>query len=213
MESVADASVLIYVINSACSDDVQENKLMQLCKQLQSETGMNNLNSFDSKYMMFVCNNWELVEKKERSDPGAGNRYWKEIVLKIQKYFPGISEHDQLYKLSTTEARRCRRSGTVMSDLFKKVHERLRALIRSSHKGKMQKHYRWLDSLLQHVQTHVLVRIQFANDGSKSNNEVKQGFEKLQRFVLESKKMKEDLKQQAYARCTHMVLLIETHLN
>ncbi|KAH3801903.1 hypothetical protein DPMN_155565 [Dreissena polymorpha] len=76
---------------------------MQLCKQLQSETGMNNLNSFDSKYMMFVCNNWELVEKKERSDPGAENRYWKEIVLKIRKYFPGISEHDQLYKLITTE--------------------------------------------------------------------------------------------------------------
>ncbi|KAH3801883.1 hypothetical protein DPMN_155545 [Dreissena polymorpha] len=100
-----------------------------------------------------------------------------------------------------------------MSDLFKKVHERLRDLIRSSHEGKMQKHYRWLDSLLQQVQKHVLVRIQFANDGSKSNNEVKQGLEKLQRFVLESKTMKEDLKQQAYARCTHMVLLIETHLN
>ncbi|KAH3801886.1 hypothetical protein DPMN_155548 [Dreissena polymorpha] len=104
MESVADSSVLIYVINSACPDDVQENKLMQLCKQLQSDTRLNNLNSFDAKCIMFVCNNWEIVEKKESSDPGAEKKIWKEVVTKIKKYFPGISEHDQIYKLRTNEA-------------------------------------------------------------------------------------------------------------
>ncbi|XP_052224300.1 uncharacterized protein LOC127839946 [Dreissena polymorpha] len=105
MKSVDDASILIYVVNSACSDGIQEKKLMQMCKQLQSDARVDNLNSFDPKcMMMFVCNNWDIVEEKERSDPGAESRIWKEIVTKIQKYFPGISEHDQIYKLGTTEA-------------------------------------------------------------------------------------------------------------
>ncbi|XP_052221389.1 uncharacterized protein LOC127837954 isoform X2 [Dreissena polymorpha] len=212
MESVDDASILIYVVNSACTDGIQENKLMQMCKQLQSDARVGNLNSFDPKCMMFVCNNWDIVEKKERSDPGAENRIWREIVTKIQKYFPGISEHDQIYKLSTTEASRSRRSGNVMSDRFKKVHEGFRNVILASQKGKLQKHFSWLESLLQHIRKHALVRLQFANDTSKSNDDVKQAFKKLQRFIAESTKMKVDLKQRARSRCTQMVVLLETHL-
>ncbi|XP_052224309.1 uncharacterized protein LOC127839958 [Dreissena polymorpha] len=120
MESVDDASILIYVVNSACSDGIQENKLMQMCKQLQSDARADNLNSFDPKCMMFLCNNWDIVEKKERSDPGAENRIWKEIVTKIQKYFPGISERDQIYKLSTTE---------MKADLNRQAHERCKQMV------------------------------------------------------------------------------------
>lgn len=67
------------------------------------------LSSFDPNCTIFVCNKWDIVEKR-----GTGNETstWKDTLDKLSKHFPNLEEK-QIFKMSTTEV-----SFSLRSDLF-----------------------------------------------------------------------------------------------
>ncbi|KAH3802048.1 hypothetical protein DPMN_155715 [Dreissena polymorpha] len=100
-----------------------------------------------------------------------------------------------------------------MIDRLKKIHEGLRKSVIVCQRRQLQEHYSWLDGLLQHVRKHALVRIQFANDAKRSNDDVKLAFGKLQRYTAELTKIKKDLKERVHSECTEMAMKLTQHLN
>ena len=55
------------------------------------------LSAFDPNCTIFVCNKWDIVEKR-----GDIENTWKDTVNKLQTNFHHISE-EHIFKMSTTE--------------------------------------------------------------------------------------------------------------
>ncbi|KAH3734351.1 hypothetical protein DPMN_040790 [Dreissena polymorpha] len=84
---------------------------------------------------MFVCNKWDIVEERERNQPGSEAQVWQDTVDKLKKHLPGFSWDRYMYKMSTTEASRYITSGIGYTERYAALMGGLQKLILSSLTG------------------------------------------------------------------------------
>ena len=55
------------------------------------------LSTFDPKNMIFVCNKWDIVNKR-----GENESTWRDTTRKLMRTIPGLTE-DHIFKMSVAE--------------------------------------------------------------------------------------------------------------
>ncbi|WAR24584.1 hypothetical protein MAR_038253 [Mya arenaria] len=145
-------------------------ELLEIVREQQRDAKKGGMSGFDPACTMFVCNKWDIVEDREGRQPGTEKKVWEDTLNKLEKYFPNYNP-DLVYKMYTTQARgiarRYQANKMGRTEKLKRLMEGFEQLVPASLLGKITKHYRWLDKLLERLQSFVATRINRARDSDE----------------------------------------------
>ncbi|XP_052776478.1 dual serine/threonine and tyrosine protein kinase-like isoform X1 [Mya arenaria] len=208
-----NAIAFIYVLNSANAGGIQEDKLIEIVREQQRDAKRGGMSGFDPACTMFVCNKWDIVEDREGRQPGTENKVWEDTLDKLEKYFPNYNRN-HVYKMYTTQARRYQANKMGRTEKLKRLMEGFEQLVPASLLGKITKHYRWLDKLLERLQSFVATRINRARDSDEEKQRLHDTVTKrLNTLSMDAGKVKDSLMKRAREACEDMSRLLHGHLN
>ncbi|XP_078600538.1 uncharacterized protein LOC144875472 [Branchiostoma floridae x Branchiostoma japonicum] len=137
---IGQACAFIYVLNSSNAGGVQPGKLQTLLEQCRKQHP-EDMQDFDPKTAMFVCNKWDQIPEKEREDVR------REIIRQLQKHW---SRHYRLDEKS--QAEKAQEAGYVAEDLehlldgnlstvkvVEELHKILKAKLHNANKTREQR--------------------------------------------------------------------------
>ncbi|XP_052238743.1 dual serine/threonine and tyrosine protein kinase-like isoform X3 [Dreissena polymorpha] len=213
-EYLPKAAAFIYVLNSANSGGVQEDRLVTIFNRLKLEETKGGLFSFDPSCTMFVCNKWDIVEERERNQPGSEAQVWQDTVDKLKKHLPGFSWDRYMYKMSTTEASRYITSGIGYTERYAALMGGLQKLILSSLTGNANIHYRWIGNFLEQIRKYVAARV---NRARATEVEKKRLFEEVNTRLATLREdaghVKKRLREFAQVRCRNLASSLFAYLH
>ncbi|XP_019616595.1 PREDICTED: uncharacterized protein LOC109464099 [Branchiostoma belcheri] len=153
---IGQACAFIYVLNSSNAGGVQPGKLQSLlanCREKHPE----DMQLFDPKTAVFVCNKWDQVPDKEREQVRA------EIIRQLEKHWSRnykLDPKSQVFCLSATEAEKAQEVGYVAEDL-EQLLEGIDALLPQSLRHKLTMQYCIIVKVVQEL--HKILKVKLHN--------------------------------------------------
>ncbi|XP_052227123.1 uncharacterized protein LOC127841962 isoform X4 [Dreissena polymorpha] len=194
-EYLPNAAAFIYLINCSNAGGVQEDKLVNIFRKVLDYDKSSGVFSFDSNCTLFVCNKWDVIKTREKEgEDGLETKVWEDIISKIKRYLPTCQLEQHVFKMSTTKALRYMRCGMGDTTEFSELKEGLKGLLMNSQTSRSGMHYRWLFSILHHIELYISA--QTANFSVEQNNILyDKVITKLNNIYVSKRKFEQTLKK------------------
>ncbi|XP_078686626.1 uncharacterized protein LOC144919207 [Branchiostoma floridae x Branchiostoma belcheri] len=145
---IPSAFAFIYIIDSSRAGGVQQDRLGSLLVKCRDQGDRSELEQFDPKKAIFVCNKWDLVEKDERQEVKD------ETIRKLGEMWEGLDE-SQVFIHSKNEAVK----GGIRSADFNKLLEGIYELLPGSLNRKLSTQYRRMVAILEEALKYVRLKL------------------------------------------------------
>ncbi|XP_045157887.1 dual serine/threonine and tyrosine protein kinase-like [Mercenaria mercenaria] len=206
-EYLPNAVAFIYVINSANSGGIQEDRLLQILNEQNRWQIEGRLTTFDYNSTIFVCNKWDIVEKRHEED-----KVWKDTEAKLQNALPNFPLN-QVFRMSVTEAERYKKSRMGLTEKFRSLLDGVEKLVPASLHAKIGRHFQFLEMFLQQLQSKIMSRINHAKKSEEEKNKLYEDVvRRLNRLNADSDRVKDGLLNTAKAECQQMVNKLHEYL-
>ncbi|XP_060590684.1 uncharacterized protein LOC132745735 isoform X2 [Ruditapes philippinarum] len=206
-EYLPNAVAFIYVINSANAGGIQEGRLLHILQEQSRWQIEGRLTTFDYNSTIFVCNKWDIVEKRRAED-----KVWADTETKLKNALPDFPL-SQVFKMSVTEAERYKKSDMGLTTKFKNLLEGIELLVPASLYAKIGRHFKYLEMFLQQLQSKIMSRINHAKKSEEEKNKLYDDVvRRLNRLNADSNRVKDGLINTARSECQMMVNKLHTYL-
>ncbi|XP_045191365.2 uncharacterized protein LOC123548286 isoform X2 [Mercenaria mercenaria] len=201
------AVAFIYIVNSANAGGIQEDTILHIISEQKKLDTEHELSSFDPRSMIFVCNKWDVVEKR-----GEADRTWQDTVRRLQMTIPGLRE-DHIFKLSVSEAIKYKKSGIGNTEKYQHLLEGLERFIPDSLVANIKRHYKWINSIISKLEVYIASRINNAKKSSEEKDEfLKTVMLRLSKLERDSELVRNQLIAEAQNECHLVTQELHKHL-
>ncbi|KAK3584084.1 hypothetical protein CHS0354_024192 [Potamilus streckersoni] len=201
-----NAVAFIYIISSDNAGGIQEDRLLQILKEL-NRLDREGKSIFDPKCAIFVCNKWDLVVKS-----GEEEKVWKDTLTKLQKGWPGVEE-SQVFKMSTTNAMRLRAKLGITKD-FRELMHGLKKLVPLTLEARIKQHYNWLKRFISKLELNAASHINHARATQEERKKLRDAvLARVKKLRIHSDEVQKKLHSEAQERCKKLGEKLFQHIN
>ncbi|XP_028411513.1 dual serine/threonine and tyrosine protein kinase-like [Dendronephthya gigantea] len=145
------AFCFVYVIDSSHAGGVQKDRILKLLERVKDQS----LECFLCERAVFVCNKWDVIERKGSDEESAVKKY---TIDRLKKTWPNLNAKTQVVQMSTTNAVVARKFG-VKSEQFVSVMDAIKTMMLKTIAARLKAEWRWLNDVLSRLifQTKLLI--------------------------------------------------------
>ncbi|XP_028395813.1 dual serine/threonine and tyrosine protein kinase-like [Dendronephthya gigantea] len=145
------AFCFVYVIDSSHAGGVQNDRILKILERVKDQS----LDCFLCERAVFVCNKWDLIERKGSDEKSAVKKY---TIDRLKKTWPNLNAKTQVVQMSTTNAAVARDFG-IKSEQFVSIMDAIKTMMLKTIAARLKAEWRWLNDVLSRLifQTKLLI--------------------------------------------------------
>ncbi|XP_062597114.1 uncharacterized protein LOC134258579 [Saccostrea cucullata] len=162
LDILPDAVSFIFVVNARNAGGVQKGRLLEILRSINENR--EKMPCFDHKEVLFVTNQWDIVEDDTDEDEGEENvesgkqRTWRIMKEKLTEGWPEINE-ENIFRVTLKQVL-SKRENEYSSE-FKRFQESLHRNVKRNNHKRLKNHFKFLEKFMQNAEAGTLACLAF----------------------------------------------------
>lgn len=188
-EYLPNALCFIFVINASSAGGMQEDRLPEILKEINSLVVNSDMPCFHPESVIFLITKWDLVANQVEEEEEMA-QVWETLKTGLRKRWPSVKE-EHIFRLNLKEVSKGEKNASTKT--FKDFLNVLDAMSKRAKKLRILQHLRFQQTILRNMSKGLDARIELVNKSEAEQSLlIKEHQEKVERLTEECSQFRKD---------------------